>query len=254
MLDNLIVCALSDGGFTAIERTIMGGGESERVLEMRRDFQRVMKVRYSEMIEELTGRRVLAFLSQAHVAPDLTIEMFLVDARLAGFGAIELVDPGERLIAPSPRTRAGSVLRPFLAGIRLCIHQRLTAWAIRGDHEAYFSWLSVRMARVRGGCVGCVGTFWMEQALSRCPRPRIGPTRPLRSAHTSAANGSTAGRQLAPRPEFSAQSPDVTDGAVLRHEATGGGYWFLTAGPARLDDRDADENTIGQRVGERVDL
>jgi uncharacterized protein YbcI len=92
VLDNLIVCVLSDG-FTAIERTMMEGGEPERVLEMRRDFQRMMKVRYSEMIEELTGRNVLAFLSQAHIEPDLMIEMFLMDGPLAGFGALELVDP-----------------------------------------------------------------------------------------------------------------------------------------------------------------
>jgi uncharacterized protein YbcI len=95
VLDNLIVCVLSDGGFTAIERTMMGGGEPERVLDMRRDFQRMMKVRYSEMIEELTGRKVLAFLSQAHVEPDLTVEMFLMDGPLAGFGALELVDLGD---------------------------------------------------------------------------------------------------------------------------------------------------------------
>ncbi len=95
VLDNLVVCVLTDGGFTAIERTMMGGGEPERVLEMRRDFQRMMKVRYSEMIEELTARKVLAFLSQAHVEPDLTIEMFLMDGPLAGFGALELVDPGD---------------------------------------------------------------------------------------------------------------------------------------------------------------
>jgi uncharacterized protein YbcI len=95
LLDNLVVCVLNDGGLTAIERTMMGGGEPERVLEMRRDFQRMMKVRYSEMIEELTGRKVLAFLSQAHVEPDLTIEMFLMDGPLAGFGALELVDPGD---------------------------------------------------------------------------------------------------------------------------------------------------------------
>src|SRR6202042_3825472 len=76
VLDNLVVGVLTDGGFTAIERTMMGGGEPERVLEMRRDFQRIMKARYSEMIEELTGRKVLAFLSQAHVEPDLTIEIF----------------------------------------------------------------------------------------------------------------------------------------------------------------------------------
>ena len=95
VLDNLIVCVLSNG-FTAIERTMMHGGEPDRVLEMRRDFQRLMKERYSCMVEELTGRKVLAFLSQAHVEPDLTIEVFLMDGPLAGFGALELVDP------PSP--------------------------------------------------------------------------------------------------------------------------------------------------------
>ena len=86
VLDNLIVCVLSDG-FTAIERTMMDGGEAERVLEMRRDFQRMMKVRYSEMIEELTGRKVVAFLSQAHVEPDITMEIFFIDAPLTGFAA-----------------------------------------------------------------------------------------------------------------------------------------------------------------------
>jgi uncharacterized protein YbcI len=92
VLDNLIVCVLSDG-FTAIERTMMEGGEPHRVLEIRRDFQRMMRVRYSEMIQELTGRKVLAFLSQSHVEPDLTVEMFLMDGPIAGFGALEVVEP-----------------------------------------------------------------------------------------------------------------------------------------------------------------
>jgi len=68
--------------------------DAQRQRLHRDDFQRMMKVRYSAMIEELTGRKVLAFLSQAHVEPDLTIEMFLMDAPLAGFGALELVDLG----------------------------------------------------------------------------------------------------------------------------------------------------------------
>ena len=93
VLDNLIVCVLSDW-FIPIERTMMEGGEPHRVLEMRRDFQRMMKARYTEMIEQLTGRTVLAFLSQAHVEPDLTVEMFLMDGPVPGFGALELVDPG----------------------------------------------------------------------------------------------------------------------------------------------------------------
>jgi uncharacterized protein YbcI len=101
VLDNLIVCVLSDG-FTAIERTMMEGGQSERVLDMRRDFQQLMRVRYTEMIEELTGRKVLAFLSQAHVEPDLTIEMFLMDGPVPGFGALEVVDPPSA--EPGPKT------------------------------------------------------------------------------------------------------------------------------------------------------
>ncbi len=88
VLDNLIVCVLTDG-FTAIERTMVEGGQPDRVLEMRREFQQLMKERYSEMIEQLTERKVLAFLSQAHVEPDLTIEMFLMDGPLPGFGALE---------------------------------------------------------------------------------------------------------------------------------------------------------------------
>jgi hypothetical protein len=45
------------------------------------------------MIQELTGRTVIAFLSQVHLDPDLTIEMFMMDGPLSGFGALELVDP-----------------------------------------------------------------------------------------------------------------------------------------------------------------
>lgn len=101
VLDNLIVCVLSNG-FTAIERTMMEGGEPDRVLEMRRDFQRMMKERYSAMIEQLTGRNVLAFLSQTHVDPDLTIEMFLMDGPVPGFGALELVEPPSEESGPRP--------------------------------------------------------------------------------------------------------------------------------------------------------
>jgi uncharacterized protein YbcI len=93
-LDNLIVCVLSDG-FIALERTMMEGGAAERVLDMRRQFQGLMETRYTAMVEDLTGRKVLAFLSQSHVEPDLSVEMFLMDGRLPGFGALELVDPGD---------------------------------------------------------------------------------------------------------------------------------------------------------------
>ena len=92
-LDDIIVVVMRGSGFTALEQTIMDSGQPERVIELREDFQRMMATRYRDMIEELTGRKVVAFLSQAHVEPDITMEIFFVDGPLEGFGAVELIAP-----------------------------------------------------------------------------------------------------------------------------------------------------------------
>ena len=92
-IDDIIVVVMRGSGFTPLEQTIMDSGEPERVVAMREDFQRVMAQRYKETIEQLTGRNVLAFLSQAHVEPDITMEIFFVDGPLAGFGAVEVTEP-----------------------------------------------------------------------------------------------------------------------------------------------------------------
>ena len=92
-LDDIIVVVMRGSGFTPLEQTIMNSGDPNRVVAMREDFQRVMKDRYSQTIRELTGRNVVAFLSQAHVEPDITIEIFFVDGPLPGFGAVEVTEP-----------------------------------------------------------------------------------------------------------------------------------------------------------------
>jgi uncharacterized protein YbcI len=94
-LDDIIVCVLRGSGFTPLEKTMMEGGEPDRVVAMREDFQRLIATRYKAMIEELTGRKVLAFLSQAHVEPDITLEVFFIDRPLEGFGAVEVIDGGK---------------------------------------------------------------------------------------------------------------------------------------------------------------
>src|SRR6266576_1410932 len=66
ILDDLIVCVMRDGR-TAAERTMMEGGQRERVVELRQDFQRLMERSYKDAVERFTGRKVVAFLSQAHV-------------------------------------------------------------------------------------------------------------------------------------------------------------------------------------------
>jgi uncharacterized protein YbcI len=92
-LDDIIVVVMRGSGFTSLEQTIMDTGEPDRVVGMRHDFQRMMTTRFKATIEELTGRNVVAFLSQAHVEPDITMEIFFMDGPLKGFGALELIEP-----------------------------------------------------------------------------------------------------------------------------------------------------------------
>jgi uncharacterized protein YbcI len=92
-LDDIIVVVLRGSGFTALEQTIMDSGDGPRVVAMRENFQEMMAGRYKDLIERLTGRTVVAFLSQAHVDPDITIETFFIDGPLEGFGAFEVVEP-----------------------------------------------------------------------------------------------------------------------------------------------------------------
>ena len=92
-LDDMVVCVMRGSGFMPIEQTMMDSGEPDRVVEMREQFQRLMAERYKQTIEELTNRKVLAFFSQAHVDPDVTIEVFFVDRPLDGFGRVEITAP-----------------------------------------------------------------------------------------------------------------------------------------------------------------
>jgi hypothetical protein len=51
-----------------------------------------MTTNFTEVIEELTGRNVVAFLSQAHVDP-VTIEIFFSGDPLPTCRALEIVAP-----------------------------------------------------------------------------------------------------------------------------------------------------------------
>lgn len=88
ILDDIVVCVMRNG-FTPVEQTMADSGERERIVPMRHDFQRMMGLTYKRAIEELTGRKVLAFLSDAHIEPDLTCEIFFLDEPMPGFGAAE---------------------------------------------------------------------------------------------------------------------------------------------------------------------
>ncbi len=90
-LDDIIAVVMRGSGFTPLEQTIMDSGQPDRVVDMRHDFQQMMTPRFTETIERLTDRKVVAFLSQAHVDPDLTLEIFFIDRPMEGFDGHEFV-------------------------------------------------------------------------------------------------------------------------------------------------------------------
>jgi uncharacterized protein YbcI len=60
------------------ERSLIRDGKAALVLETRRAYQETMRHELTAGVEEITGRRVIAFLSANHVDPDIAIESFVL--------------------------------------------------------------------------------------------------------------------------------------------------------------------------------
>jgi uncharacterized protein YbcI len=88
VLDDLVICVLRDG-LTTVEKTLFEQGRADAVREMRAAFQDAVADRFTGVVEDLTGRKVVAFMSQAHVGPDLAIEVFFLDRAMAANGSHE---------------------------------------------------------------------------------------------------------------------------------------------------------------------
>jgi uncharacterized protein YbcI len=80
IIDRDTVVAVLEDIYTAAERTLIDAGEADTVRQMRIAFQRAMRVRFSEIVEEATGRKVRGFLSQVAFDPDVAVEIFLLEA------------------------------------------------------------------------------------------------------------------------------------------------------------------------------
>jgi uncharacterized protein YbcI len=76
--DNGVFVVLQDS-LTRGERTLADAGEGAAVLDLRRRWQRVMEADVSREIEMLTGRRVIGFMSDNHIDPDLGVEVFVLE-------------------------------------------------------------------------------------------------------------------------------------------------------------------------------
>ena len=66
--------------YTPVERTLIEDGQEEGVKQTRQLFQMAMRERFTEAVERITGRKVVAFMSQVHFDPDLAVEVFVLDS------------------------------------------------------------------------------------------------------------------------------------------------------------------------------
>jgi uncharacterized protein YbcI len=76
---NDTIVSILRGGFTRVERTLLDTGQAESVYQMRRSFQLAMEAEFRRVVEEATGRKVIAYMSSIHVDPDLAVELFVME-------------------------------------------------------------------------------------------------------------------------------------------------------------------------------
>jgi uncharacterized protein YbcI len=76
--ENMVTILLADT-LTTGERKLAENGHSERVIELRHDYQLVMRDDLVALVERQLKRKVIAFMSQNHIDPDLAVEIFVLE-------------------------------------------------------------------------------------------------------------------------------------------------------------------------------
>ena len=61
------------------ERKLAESGKAERVRAVRHDFQLVMREDLVALVERTLDRKVIAFMSDNHLDPDLAVEVFILE-------------------------------------------------------------------------------------------------------------------------------------------------------------------------------
>lgn len=67
---------------TRAEQNLVAYDEGDAVLAMRRLSQRAMADEMKAAVARLTGRKVLAFMSDNHLDPDMAVQVFILDPPL----------------------------------------------------------------------------------------------------------------------------------------------------------------------------
>jgi uncharacterized protein YbcI len=79
-----LVSVVLEDTLTKAERKLVESGEEALVVDTRRVVQATMRDDLVAAVEKLTGRKVVAFLSDQQADPDFAIESFVLEPRAAG--------------------------------------------------------------------------------------------------------------------------------------------------------------------------
>jgi len=79
-----LMCTLEDT-LTPAERSLVKMGEYQRLRDVRLFFQHATEDKFRETVEEITGRKVVAFISGMDVHKDISCEIFYLEP-LSGDG------------------------------------------------------------------------------------------------------------------------------------------------------------------------
>jgi uncharacterized protein YbcI len=73
------VTILLANSLTEGERKLVANGKSDGVLGLRHDYQLTMRDDLVALVERQLERKVIAFMSQNHIDPDLAVEVFVLE-------------------------------------------------------------------------------------------------------------------------------------------------------------------------------
>jgi uncharacterized protein YbcI len=91
--EDLVAVALEET-FTRAEKTLVERGEMEAIQNIRRRFQQQMKEDFTAIVEQATGRKVRAFLSETNLEVDVSMEIFLLAEERTDMSGFEAEETG----------------------------------------------------------------------------------------------------------------------------------------------------------------
>jgi uncharacterized protein YbcI len=81
--DDVVIVMMQETLLKA-EHSLINDSKGALVVEMRRSFHQTMRQELSDAVERLTGRKVIAFMSDSQLEPDYSAEIFVLESSSSG--------------------------------------------------------------------------------------------------------------------------------------------------------------------------